>query len=181
LAFFSLLDLAITLNDLSREHLERTMIAASILAIAAFIIVFMIRSGLDRRTSIFIQAVWRAKYFDYVFYPAMAFCSSLVALYVIVALVFTLLFAPTFGYFQGRKAARQEIASSELCVDLSPSGGGRDCMVVKDAGREVLKGRFIARSGTHIALYDGQKTTVLPLRDYTVEVPPAIDVRKTGS
>jgi hypothetical protein len=167
LAFYSLLYLAVGVHDFAQQQWRGILVVSAASAFTAMAMVFICRRGLDRRMIAVVAIARRHPAADYLIYPALAWVFSAVVPYLLIVTIFLLLFMPSFGYFEGRKVARDGISNVGECLKTEMRDDG--CVVVKDADKVVSRGRFVARSSTHIAIYDGRGTTVLPLRDYVVE------------
>lgn len=181
LAFYALLYFAISTYDAAQEQWHVILIMATITAGATLIAIAIHESRLSRRLQDLAVAARRHKSFDYVAYPTLVWTLSAVIPYALVATLFLVLFAPSVGYFKGRAVAREGIDGAAECLAWNPSA--ESCIRIRDGDKTVLQGRFVARSETHVAVYDGSTTIILPLREYIVDAAPrkGVSSRKSSS
>ncbi len=72
-------------------------------------------------------------------------------------------------YVFGGSIANKEIDKFEGC-ELEVLDSKNKCVFIKKNNKAVLEGLLIAKSPSHIALWDGSKTTVYPLDKELVEI-----------
>jgi len=70
----------------------------------------------------------------------------------------------------GQYVAEKEVASNKQCIHSNAPA--EECISLLENGKAIATGRFVARSATHLALFNQGKTSIYPVKDQLVEVVP---------
>lgn len=167
-SFYSFLSLAISIFEFSNYHWKAIFTFSTLIATMALLVVFVSRMKIDARLKNVAKTVKTHKSFDYIFFPIISWIISVVIPYFIIISIALLLFVPIFGYYKGKNSARNEIAKMKSCGTQLVEGDG--CVEIIENGKVLNNGHFVARSNTHIAIYEDGKTSILPLRESVIVV-----------
>ena len=82
--------------------------------------------------------------------------------------VSTLAIFPLWGYSAGESQADRVKKEYTTCDKPEPTGENK-CIFLMQNDEQKFAGILVARSSTYIAIWDGEKAIVEPLKDYRVE------------
>lgn len=83
---------------------------------------------------------------------------------------------PLGAYFDGYHVAQKEIKEAKPCLSSTPISNR--CISIVD--KQNVQGRFVAKSQTHVAIYENNRTTIHLIKDQQIVVePPPIKPKKT--
>jgi len=102
--------------------------------------------------------------FDYMVFPSFMFFLSLLIPYLAIFALALLVFIPIGAYWQGEKDANTAIEKFRGC-ELHQLEESDKCTFIEKDGVTLHSGMFIAKSSTHIALWDGKNTKIYPLKN----------------
>lgn len=108
--------------------------------------------------------------FDYFFFPFIYASFAFIAPIALIIAISMILLVPAVAYFKGQDNAEKEMEDAKICTYSGESKEG--CVFLLENGKPIASGKFVARSSTHVALFDKGKTTIYPIRDQIVEVAP---------
>lgn len=132
--------------------------------------VFTHKHRLDERLKIRASNTSKHWLFDYIFFPIMSAFFGVTAPFFVITVTCIILLIPGVAYFNGRSIAEKEIETSKPC--LYASAPAENCVSLLENGKPMASGRFIARSSTHLALFNQGKTSIYPVKDQLIEVIP---------
>lgn len=167
-SFYSFLFLAISIFEFSNYHWKAIFTFSTLIATMALLVVFLSRINIELKLKNAAKALKAQKSFDYIFFPIISWVISVVIPYIIIISLALLLFVPIFGYYKGRNSARNEIAKMKPCSTQLLENDR--CVELIENGKVLIRGHFVARSNTHIAIYEDGKTSIFPLRESVVVV-----------
>lgn len=165
-SFYSLVLVAVKIFGPEHTFWSALQGASIIVGVAALILVILIKRKADARLAEAAKTAKEHWTFDYVFFPAVAWLGGVLVPFAMVFAIAVFFIMLTFGAALGHNHAEKEIESFSACTIAN----GSDCLSVYDGGNVVTKGRLVARSSTHIAVYDGQTTTILPIDKQVVKI-----------
>jgi len=108
-------------------------------------------------------------WFDYLAFPSFMFLLSLLVPVLAIFVLSLLVVIPFGAYLQGGKDATAAIEKFKGC-ELQQLDSGDKCTFIEKDGFTLHSGMFIARSPTHIAIWDGKNANIYPLKDEIVVI-----------
>lgn len=136
----------------------------------ALAIVFASRHHIDERMIAFAANSRQHRLFDYIFIPLMSALLAASAPYVVIISIAALLLVSAMAYFKGESVAKEEIQAAKPCSYGPTLESG--CVYVVENNIPVAFGTFVARSSTHLALFNSGKTSIYPVKEQVVELVP---------
>lgn len=170
LSFYALLAIAITLVDFAAKHQILFFAIGGLVFIIGLVIVFASRHQIEDRLKALAISSKQHRLFDYMFIPLMSALLAALAPYVLIMSIAAVLLIPGMAYFKGQSVAKDEIQKATNC-SYGPDIDG-DCVHLMENNRPVASGIFVARSSTHLALFNYGKTSIFPVKEQVVEVVP---------
>lgn len=108
------------------------------------------------------------KAFEYWFFPLVSWILSVLFPYFLFLTMVSIILLSGIGFSKGAEVARDELKYYRECENSLPLTYGRSTLT--ENGRVVARGKIVARSGTHVAIFTRGITTVFPLESIIVEV-----------
>lgn len=170
LSFYALLGIAITVVDFETKNQGLFWGVGTLVFIAGAVIRFVTLHHFDKRLKDFATTCKQHRIFDYIFLPLITALITTSAPFFLIVLIAAVLLIPSMAYFKGENVARDEILNAKVCSSDSILGG--DCVYLVENKKPVASGIFVARSSTHLALFNNGKTSIFPLKEQIVEVAP---------
>lgn len=137
------------------------------LAVISFAIVFAIKREWNLKT--YKNKITNWKYYTYLNVPVVVFGIATVAPYVIVCMLFLIVLIPFSAYYQGRSDGREAINNYNEYKE-NDGESSRETTTILGGDKVIAKGKFVAKNGATIAIYDGKVTKVFTLKDEIVSV-----------
>jgi hypothetical protein len=164
-AFYAFLDVAVGILDFSKANWKLIAIYSGYLASVTLAVVFIGKGNISPLLIGRTKRLMKHWLFDYIALPIAAWFVGIVIPYALVVLAAAVIVLPLFGYLYGRDSAQKEISAHVSCPEIVR----KDCIALYEGGKLLTRGRFVARSSTHIALYDNGKTSIFSVEKKTVE------------
>lgn len=155
LSFYALLGIAITILDFASKYQGLFFAAGAFVFAMGLVIVFVSRHHIDDNLKAFAANCKRHLLFDYIFIPLMSALVAAVAPYVVILSIAIVLLIPSMAYFKGQSVAKDEIQKARIC-SYGPTLEG-DCVYLMENNKPVAFGTFVARSSSHLALFNNGK------------------------
>lgn len=183
LSFFACLEIAMSTLAFSTKNRSLFFILALIFGCIALAVVIIHNHRLDERLISKSETIKKHWLFEYIAFPCMSAVFALVAPYLVITAISILLVIPGIAYFKGQNVAEKEIANAKACTYTDTPD--EECVSLLENGKPTISGRFVARSATHLALFNQGKTSIYPVKDQLVEVitatPKSSTVIKHGA
>lgn len=161
-AFVVFLNLSTTLVNLLNNNLWKLLFLAALVALLLFFLVYMAKHPDWIISKANKMSEW--KYLDYVTIPsAGAFITFIIPYGAIVGL-FALCVIPVTAFWQGERDAGGNMLNYRGC-DLEKRSVKDSCIRVNVTSDNVIEGMYIAQSDSHIALWNGISTEIIPFKD----------------
>ena len=170
LSFYALLRIAFTIVDFATKYQGLFFAIGALVFIMGLAIVFASRHHIGDRFNALAASSKMHRLFDYIFIPLMSALLAASAPYVVIMSIAAVLLIPSMAYFKGKDVAKDEIQKARVC-SYGPILDG-DCVYLVEKKKVVASGSFVARSSTHLALFNNGRTSILPVREQIVEVVP---------
>lgn len=105
--------------------------------------------------------------------PVVLACFASIFPILLLSILIIIIFSfPFSAYSQGQSIAEKEIMNAKVCTYSSAPTEG--CVSLLENGKPIAAGRLVARSPSHIALFNRGKTSIYPVKDQLVEaIPPS--------
>lgn len=169
-SFFACLLLVTKTLELFTNNPLSLSIFALIVGGIALTTVITYKHRIDERLHSKSTSIKKHQWFDYIFYPFMLSSFSIVVPFMLTATISIILLVPAIAYFQGQDVAEKEIVNAKTCI--YSNAPREECVFLLENGTPFASGKFVARSSSHIALFNQGKTTIYPIKDQLVEVTP---------
>lgn len=169
-AFFACLLLATATLELFTNNPLSLIIFALIVGGIVLTAVITYKHRIDERLYNKSTSIKEHRWFDYIFFPFVLSSFSIVAPFMLTAAISAILLIPAIAYFEGNHIAAKEIINAKICIYSAPK---EECIFLLENGKPIAAGKLVARSPSHIALFNQGKTTIYPVKDQLVEVAPA--------
>ncbi|MBR7791637.1 hypothetical protein KDM87_03445 [Undibacterium sp. FT147W] len=170
LSFYALLWIAISVIDFATKNQGLFWGIGTCVFITGVAIRFVTLHHFDKRLKDFATACKQRRIFDYIFLPLITALITTSAPFFLIVLIAAVLLIPTMAYFKGENVAREQILKAKVCSSDSILSG--DCVYLVENKKPIAYGIFVARSSTHLALFNNGKTSIFPLKEQIVEVVP---------
>ncbi len=171
LSFSACLGIAISILDYFTHNQLVFFGAALIVGGFVWVAIFAAKHRFGERLRSKAAPLKEHRWFDYIYFPSMSACLAFLAQAVPILVISIILLIPTVAYFKGQNLAEKEIANAKICTTtIAPI---EDCVSLLENGKPIASGRLVARSSTHMALFNQGKTSIYPMKDQIVEVAPA--------
>lgn len=168
LSFFACLGIATSILEFSTKNQSLFFMLALIVGCFALAVVFIHKHHLGNRLRKKLEKTKKHWLFDYIVFPSMFAAFALTAPYLVITAISMILVIPGIAYFNGQSVAKKEISSAKPCVYTNAAAD--ECVFLLENGKPIISGRFVARSSTHLALFNNGKTTIYPIKEQLVEV-----------
>jgi len=170
-SFIACLEIAASIHDFFM-HNQRVFISfALILGCIALAIVFAGKHQFGERLRGKAAPLKEHRLFDYFLFPFISASFAYVLPYALISTMLIILLIPAIAYYKGQNVAEKEIANAKRCAYTNVPI--EDCVFLLDNGKPIASGKLVARSSTHMALFNQGKTSIYPVKDQVVEVAPA--------
>lgn len=170
-SFFACLGIATSTLDFFAKNQPIFIGFALIFGCIALVVVFAEKHRSGERLRSKAAPLKKHRLFDYFFFPFIWASFAFVAPFALITAISVILLIPAIAYFKGQNMAEKEIADAKICTYSSMPI--EECVSLLENGKPIAFGRLVARSSTHIALFNQGKTTIYPVKDQLVEVAPA--------
>lgn len=170
LSFFACLSIATSALDFFAKKQLLLIVIALIIGCITLFFVFVHKHNLDKplhSKSASIKGHWL---FDYIFFPVVSSILAFTVPLLLVTAISIILLIPAIAYFKGQSMAETEIADAKTCAYSSVPT--EECVFLLENSKSIASGRLVARSQTHIALFNQGKTSIYPVKDQLIEVVP---------
>lgn len=170
LSFYALLGIAITIVDFTTKHQNLFFSFGIIVFAIGLAVVFSYRLHIEDRLKAFGKNCKQHSLFNYIFIPLMSALLAASAPYFVIVSIAVVLLIPSMAYFKGQSVAKEEIQKANIC-SYGPILDS-DCVYLIENNKPVASGIFVARSSTHLALFNNGKTSIFPVKEQVIEVVP---------
>lgn len=170
LSFMASLNIFSSLLEFFAKNPDLLFILALFFGCIGLAAVFTHRHRLDERLKKRASNTSKHWLFDYIFFPVISAVFGVTAPFFFITVTSIILLIPGVAYFNGRSIAEKEIETAKPCIYASAPT--ENCVSLLENGQPMASGRFIARSSTHLALFNEGKTSIYPVKDQLVEVIP---------
>ena len=116
-----------------------------------------------------VKKIKNHKHFEYVAVPSLMALLSFAIPYTIVAILAFILLLPLGAYWQGQNSAKNRIEGFKGC-ELKDLDKRNKCFFITKADKPIADGMLIAKSPSHVALWDGNVANIYPLKDESFSV-----------
>jgi len=169
-SFFACVFLATTTLELFTNNPLSLIIFALIIGGIVLAAVITYKHRIDERLLNKSTFIKEHRWFDYIFFPFILSSFSIVAPFMLIAAISAILCIPAIAYFEGKNIAEKEIINAKICIySNAPT---EECVFLLEDGKPIASGKLVARSPSHIALFNQGKTTIYPVKEQLVEVVP---------
>lgn len=164
-SFFAFLHIAVSILEFTTKNKMVLFMLGGGAAVVALVYVFLQKNIYVKRLDGHIAKLKKWRWFDYLFFPLLSGWVGIVLPFVIITMIAIILLIPAIAYFKGQDIARSEIENAKSC-ELPMEG----CVVLFNGDKPYAKGRFVARSDTHIALHEGGITSIHAIQEQKVQL-----------
>lgn len=169
-SFYACLNIAISTSDFFQAKALLIGVLAIFIGSMTMIMIIAHKKQADEKFSLWSAKIREHRLFDYCFFPGMIALFAFVTPILLILLISIFLLVPAAAYFKGENVAKNEITNALPCPHSDiPSDG---CVSFIENGKLIASGRFVARSTTHLAIFNQGKTTIYPVKDQIVVVAP---------
>lgn len=170
LSFFACLAVVIWLLEFFTNNPLPLIIFALIIGGITLVSVFAYKHRIAERLHGKSVSIQKHRLFDYIFFPFISASLAIVAPFMLTAAISMILLVPAIAFFNGKNIAEKEILNTKACTySNAPT---EECVFLLENGKPIASGRLVARSPSHIALFNQGKATIYPVKDQHVEVIP---------
>lgn len=161
-AFVVLLQLSTTMVNYLNEYWWKLLLWAGVVALTVVPLVYLIKHlALIVKKA---RTTFGWKYADYVTIPsAIGFIAFFIP-YSLVICLFALCVIPITAYWQGERYAGESIRDFGGC-ELDERSVKDSCLQIISKDYGIVEGDYIAQSSSHIAIWNGVSTEVVPVKD----------------
>lgn len=174
LAFMGVVHIAGITLKFFNDHILAFVFIAIILGTLSLIVVVIKEKKWGQLLKSKLKKISNEKHFDYFLIPAITFSVVLSITYIIVASLALIVLIPGAFYFTGANVAKKNIENSTPCI-CSDKTSMLGCITLFDNDEQIAIGRLVARSNTHIALYNESKVSIYAIEKQRVEIIPKIN------
>jgi|GEM_PF-5818702 len=169
-SFFACINIATGALELFTNNTLSFIVFALIVGGIALASVITYKHRIDDRLHSKSVSIKEHRWFDYIFFPVISASFAIVIPFMAITAISTILLVPAIAYFKGKNMAEKEILIAKTCSYSSSQT--EECVSLLENGKPIASGKLVARSSTHIALFNQGKTSIYPVKDQLVEVTP---------
>ncbi|MGZ5006873.1 MAG: hypothetical protein ACXWFI_03320 [Methylobacter sp.] len=166
-SFFACLSVFTSILEFFPNNIGLLSIFATIVGVIAFVGVAADKHCLNDRLQSKSARIKEHRLFDYIFFSLVPAGLAICAPYLLSVAIVLILLTPATAYKAGKRIAEQEITNAKTCIYSAPK---EECVSLLEKGNPVASGKLVARSASHIALFNQGKTSIYPIKDQIVEV-----------
>ena len=170
-AFFACLGIATSTLDFFTHNQPAFIGFALIVGSFVWVAIFEEKHQFGERLRSKATPLKEHRFFDYLFFPFISACFAFVAPALLILAICIILLIPAVSYYKGQNVAENEIANAKVCT--YPIASVENCVSLLENGKPIASGKLVARSSTHMALFNQGKTSIYPIKDQIIEVAPA--------
>lgn len=186
-AFVVFLQLSTTMVNYLNEYRWKLLLWAGVVTLVLVPLVYLIKhpAWVVKKA----QTAFGWKYADYVTIPSVMGFIAFFIPYSLVICLFTLCVIPITAYWQGEREAGLNIRNFHGC-ELNERSVKDSCLQVSSKDYGIVEGDYIAQSSSHIAIWNGISTEIVPVKDTKMvirfgkipsEDSPRLRVKSVGS